>query len=97
VLVESTVLAIQTKLLAWAETSLRDLPWRQVRDPYRVWVSEIMLQQTRVETVIPYYLHWLKRFPTIASLAQADLGEVLKAWDCSYRGRKARRSTACGS
>ena len=78
---ESMILDIQTRLLAWAETSLRDLPWRQVRDPYRVWVSEIMLQQTRVETVIPYYLHWLKRFPTIASLSQAELGEVLKAWE----------------
>ena len=51
---QSTVRAIQSRLLAWAETSLRDLPWRQVRDPYRVWVSEIMLQQTRVETVTPY-------------------------------------------
>jgi A/G-specific adenine glycosylase len=80
-LATSLMRTIQTQLLGWAETSLRDLPWRQVRDPYRVWVSEVMLQQTRVETVIPYYLRWMKHFPTIQALAQADLGEVLKAWE----------------
>ncbi len=78
---QSTVRAIQSRLLVWAETSLRDLPWRQVRDPYRVWVSEIMLQQTRVETVTPYYMRWMRQFPTIEALAQAELGEVLKAWE----------------
>lgn len=75
------VKAIQSALLAWAETALRDLPWRQVRDPYRVWVSEVMLQQTRVETVIPYYLEWMKQFPTLHALAHAELGQVLKAWE----------------
>jgi A/G-specific adenine glycosylase len=86
---------IQTQLLNWAETSLRELPWRQVRDPYRVWVSEIMLQQTRVETVIPYYLRWMKQFPTIEILARADLGDVLKAWEgLGYyaRGRNLHRA-----
>jgi A/G-specific adenine glycosylase len=75
------VSAIRSALLAWAETALRDLPWRQVRDPYRVWVSEVMLQQTRVETVIPYYLEWMKQFPTLRALAYAELGQVLKAWE----------------
>ena len=86
---------IQQRLLAWAEGALRDLPWRQVRDPYRVWVSEIMLQQTRVETVIPYYLRWMRQFPTIAALARADLGDVLKAWEgLGYyaRGRNLHRA-----
>ena len=92
---QSLVQAIQSHLLGWADSALRDLPWRQVRDPYRVWVSEVMLQQTRVETVIPYYLRWMKRFPTIEALAQADLGEVLKSWEgLGYyaRGRNMHRS-----
>jgi A/G-specific adenine glycosylase len=72
---------IRSAMLTWAETGLRDLPWRQVRDPYRVWVSEVMLQQTRVETVIPYYLEWMKQFPTLQALARAELGGVLKAWE----------------
>jgi A/G-specific adenine glycosylase len=86
---------IQSRLLAWADRSLRDLPWRQVRDPYRVWVSEIMLQQTRVETVIPYYLRWMRQFPTVAALARAELGDVLKAWEgLGYyaRGRNLHRA-----
>ncbi|MBI3361200.1 MAG: A/G-specific adenine glycosylase, partial [Chloroflexi bacterium] len=57
------------------------LPWRGVRDPYRVWVSEIMLQQTQVETVIPYYRRWLRRFPTIRALASASLDDVLAEWE----------------
>jgi len=72
---------IQSLLLAWAETGLRDLPWRRDRSPYRVWVSEIMLQQTRVETAIPYFYRWMARFPTIQELARAELGEVLKCWE----------------
>jgi len=72
---------IRERLLAWAETSLRDLPWRSARSPYAVWVSEIMLQQTRVETVIPYYQQWMARFPTIEALARAELGEALKLWE----------------
>ena len=72
---------IQSRLLAWAEAFLRDLPWRRERDPYRVWVSEIMLQQTRVETVLPYYERWMARFPRLEALAQARLGQVLKCWE----------------
>ena len=68
-------------LLDWYRANRRDLPWRETIDPYRVWVSEIMLQQTRVDTVIPYYHRFLERFPSIADLADADLGAVLKHWE----------------
>jgi A/G-specific adenine glycosylase len=68
-------------LLAWYERHARQLPWRGHPDPYAIWVSEIMLQQTRVETVIPYFTHWMERFPTILSLAQASEQEVLQAWE----------------
>ena len=68
-------------LLKWYALHARNLPWRATHDPYRVWVSEIMLQQTQVETVIPYYRRWLKRFPTVKALAQAPLAEVLTHWE----------------
>lgn len=68
-------------LLEWYKVSKRTLPWRGTRDPYRVWVSEIMLQQTRVEAVKEYYLRFMKRFPTAGDLAAADEEEVLKAWE----------------
>jgi A/G-specific adenine glycosylase len=68
-------------LLTWYGQAARQLPWRGVRDPYGVWVSEIMLQQTRVETVIPYYQRWMKRFPDMASLAKASQQEVLSLWE----------------
>jgi A/G-specific adenine glycosylase len=57
-----------------------DLPWRKTRDPYRILVSEVMLQQTQVERVLPFYAAWLKKFPTVHTLAQASLADVLKAW-----------------
>src|SRR5438477_10409653 len=69
------------KLLAWYAHHKRALPWREVHDPYHVWVSEIMLQQTQVETVIPYYQRWLARFPTVTALAAAPLNDVLAAWE----------------
>jgi A/G-specific adenine glycosylase len=72
---------ISRRLLAWYKKNKRDLPWRKTRDPYRIWVSEIMLQQTRVETVIPYYERFLKRYPDVRSLARAPLDDVLKAWE----------------
>lgn len=68
-------------LIHWYEKNHRDLPWRQDRDPYKVWVSEVMLQQTRVDTVIPYFERFMSRFPTIEALAEADEEEVLKAWE----------------
>jgi A/G-specific adenine glycosylase len=67
-------------LLRWYRRERRDLPWRRTRDPYRVWISEAMLQQTRVETVIPYYHRFLERFPDVDALAAADLDDVLGAW-----------------
>jgi A/G-specific adenine glycosylase len=67
-------------LLRWFGQSRRDLPWRATRDPYRIWLSEIMLQQTRVETVLPYYDAFLQRFPDAAALASAPEAEVLAMW-----------------
>lgn len=71
---------LRSRLLEWYAQNARDLPWRRTKDPYRIWVSEIMLQQTQVATVIPYYNRWLERFPDIQSLADAPLEEVLKFW-----------------
>lgn len=68
-------------LLSWYEENRRDLPWRRTRDPYRIWVSEVMLQQTRVETVIPYYHRFIEKFPSLQALADAPEEEVLKAWE----------------
>ena len=79
-----------TRLLDWYETRRRDLPWRRNRDPYRVWVSEVMLQQTRVDTVVPYFERFLERFPDIESLARADTDEVLAQWSGLGYYRRAR-------
>jgi A/G-specific adenine glycosylase len=68
------------KLLAWFHRAKRDLPWRRTRDPYRIWISEIMLQQTRVAAVIPYYDRFLKRFPSVRALANAQLETALQHW-----------------
>ncbi len=72
--------ALAPALLAWYRKGHRELPWRMTRDPYAIWVSEIMLQQTQVETVIPYYEKWLARWPTVAALAADDEEGVLKGW-----------------
>jgi A/G-specific adenine glycosylase len=69
------------RLLDWYARTARDLPWREHPHPYAVWVSEIMLQQTRVETVIPYFLRWMDRFPNLEALASASQQEVLAAWE----------------
>jgi A/G-specific adenine glycosylase len=68
------------RLLDWYDLHARDLPWRRTRDPYAIWISETMLQQTRVDTVIPYYTRFLERFPDVESLADADLQEVYALW-----------------
>ena len=68
-------------LLTWWDHAHADLPWRTTRDPYAIWISEIMLQQTQITTVIPYYERWLARFPTVQDLAAASLDEVLKLWE----------------
>lgn len=78
------------RLLNWYGQNKRALPWRESEDPYIVWVSEIMLQQTRVETVIPYFQRWMKRFPTIAELAQASEQDVLVIWEGLGYYRRAR-------
>lgn len=78
---EFEVFGFARDLLDWYDAQKRDLPWRINRDPYRVWVSEIMLQQTRVETVKPYYHNFMEKFPTISALAEAPEEEVLKAWE----------------
>src|SRR3984893_13315785 len=67
-------------LFAWYARQKRDLPWRRSQDPYRVWLSEIMLQQTRVSAVIPYYERFLDRFPSVEALASAHEQELLAAW-----------------
>jgi A/G-specific adenine glycosylase len=82
--------AAQRALLAWYSDHKRDLPWRADRDPYRVWISEAMLQQTRVETVLDYYERFMARFPTLAQLARAPIEEVLAAWSGLGYYRRAR-------
>jgi len=77
-------------LLAWYADNHRDLPWRNTNDPYRIWISEIMLQQTQVKTVLPRYEAWFQRFPSIQRLAEASLDEVLKAWEGLGYYRRAR-------
>ncbi|NET30536.1 MAG: A/G-specific adenine glycosylase [Cyanothece sp. SIO1E1] len=76
----SVISSLQRSLFDWYATSGRDLPWRRSRDPYKIWVSEIMLQQTQVKTVIPYYERWLQQFPRVEVLAAADQQDVLKVW-----------------
>ncbi|MDJ1172523.1 A/G-specific adenine glycosylase [Roseofilum capinflatum] len=72
---------LRAALLHWYDDAGRVLPWRKERDPYRIWISEIMLQQTQVKTVLPYYDRWLQAFPTLETLAQADRQQVLKLWE----------------
>ena len=68
-------------LLSWYDGGHRDFPWRHTGDPYRIWISEIMLQQTRADTVVSYYERFLARFPDVQSLAYAPEQDVLKAWE----------------
>jgi len=72
---------LQNKLLAWYRAERRDLPWRRTRDPYRLWISEVMLQQTQTAKVLEYYESFLERFPDVVALASASQDEVLKAWE----------------
>src|SRR5438552_3195928 len=69
------------RLLSWFEQHQRNLPWRRDRDPYRIWISEVMLQQTQVATVIPYFERFLSKFPTLADLARASEHDVLLLWE----------------
>ncbi|BBO78260.1 hypothetical protein DSCW_56770 [Desulfosarcina widdelii] len=88
---------IRRRLLSWYTAHRRRLPWRETSDPYAIWVSEVMLQQTRVDTAIAYYLRFMKRFPTVNLLAQADLQEVLKLWEgLGYYSRARNLHRAAG-
>src|SRR5579859_6210810 len=80
----------RTRLLAWYDAHARDLPWRVSRDPYRIWLSEIMLQQTRVAAVVSHYHEFLRRFPTVEKLAAARESSVLAAWSGLGYYRRAR-------
>jgi A/G-specific adenine glycosylase len=71
---------VERTLLEWFDASGRDLPWRRTRDPYAILVSEVMLQQTQVERVVPRYLAWLERWPTVGSLAAAPPADVIREW-----------------
>ncbi|HVT59968.1 MAG TPA: A/G-specific adenine glycosylase [Thermoanaerobaculia bacterium] len=79
------------RLLAWYDRHRRDLPWRRSRDPYCIWLSEVMLQQTRVEAVVPFYERFVARFPTVEELARAPLDEVLALWSGLGYYRRARQ------
>jgi len=82
---DSDLRELRAALLTWYDENRRDLPWRFENgtppDPYRVWLSEVMLQQTRVDTVLSYYHRWLERFPTLQAVAEAPLDDILKAWE----------------
>ena len=92
---EDKILSFRQKLLAWYDKNKRDLPWRLSKNPYHIWVSEIMLQQTRVDTVIPYYERFLDWFPTVESLANAPEERLLKAWEgLGYYSRVRNMQTA---
>jgi A/G-specific adenine glycosylase len=86
---------VESALLAWFAEHGRDLPWRRTRDPYAILVSEVMLQQTQVERVIPRYLAWLERWPTVAALAAAPAADVIREWQglgYNRRGLNLRRA-----
>ncbi len=83
--------SLLNNLLSWFDHHRRDLPWRRTSDPYKIWLSEVMLQQTRVETVLPFYNRFLERFPTVEDLARAEVEEVLTLWSGLGYYRRARQ------
>lgn len=87
----ATLRRLRRRLLAWYRRERRDLPWRGVADPYRVWISEVMLQQTTVKTVLPYYAAFVERFPDVRTLAAATQDEVLARWSGLGYYRRARQ------
>ena len=90
--------ALPEHLLPWYRANARDLPWRHTADPYRIWVSEIMLQQTRVAAVLGYYARFLEAFPTVEALAEADEERLLKLWEgLGYysRARNLQKAARC--
>src|SRR5215472_2740929 len=82
--------AVRRSLLRWYQRRRRALPWRQSKSPYKVWISEVMLQQTQIETVIPFYQRFLREFPTVEHLAKAPLERVLELWSGLGYYRRAR-------
>src|SRR5579872_5913579 len=86
----SEAAAARASLLGWFRKHARPLPWRESKSAYRVWLSEIMLQQTQIATVIPYYQRFLEAFPSVESLAQAPLERVLELWSGLGYYRRAR-------
>ena len=94
-LTESQIELFRSQLLHWFAQNRRDLPWRRTRDPYAIWISEVMLQQTRVAAVIPYYERFLSRFPDLESLAGASETDLLAHWaglGYYYRARNLQRA-----
>jgi len=88
------LITIRSALLEWFAASQRELPWRQTLDPYAIWISEIMLQQTQVATVLPYYFRFLERFPSVHELAVADEVELMRYWEGLGYYRRARQMHA---
>ena len=88
-------LELRQALLGWYDTRSADYPWRGCGDPYRIWISEVMLQQTRVATVVGYYHRFLDRFPTLEALAAASLAEVLQSWEGLGYYSRARNLVKC--
>lgn len=83
------------QLITWFEKHQRDLPWRHTKDPYAIWLSEVMLQQTQVDTVIPYYQRFLAKYPSVQDLARADMDDVLKLWEGLGYYSRAKRLIPC--
>ena len=83
-------------LLKWYDEHVRPFPWRKTNDPYKIWLSEIMLQQTQVKTVIPFYNRWVAKYPTIKSVAEANIDSLLKMWEgLGYYARVRNFHSAC--
>src|SRR5882724_10723015 len=95
ILRDSALPDFQSALLRWYDRNRRDLPWRRTRDPYRIWLSEIMLQQTRVAAVLEHYRLFLERFPNVRTLAAASESAVLAAWSGLGYYRRARMLRQC--
>jgi len=94
---EEPLATFSTRLMAWYRKHHRPLPWRKSRDPYAIWISEVMLQQTQVKTVLPYYGHFLTTLPTVKDLAESDMETVLKLWEgLGYYGRARNLHRAAG-
>jgi A/G-specific adenine glycosylase len=96
-MVPTDLASIRRRLLVWYENNKRDLPWRRTSDPYAIWISETMLQQTQVKTVIPYFERFLRAFPTVAALNRAPLERVLRAWTGLGYYRRAQNLKKCAS